>query len=171
MTAIVTKANLLDNDLLRVNRELKRLASAKCRLKKAPTHTNYNAALTEILQEEELLRCVKAYISGPRKNINHITQEEVDNLNLNETAKALNNIRSKKTHTRWLTTVDGDNDEFREACRIEQMLMKHRDAISTKSKKNVSRIEMMHMLDTLVVCSDLSTEECIERIKRFIEEE
>ena len=171
MTAIVAKASELNNDVLAIQRELKRVASIKCRLKKMPFRSDFEANMTAILQEEELLKNVRSYVAGPRKNVNTLTQEEVDLMTLDEVMKAIKSIQSKKYHTKWLTTEPGDNDEYREACRIEDMLKARRDALAPKSNGYISRIDLQTLLYTLKACSDLSVEDCIARIEQYINED
>ena len=170
MRNIATVAEELNYDLEVINRELKRLASVKCRIKKMPGRSDFQEKLTEVLQEEEMMKCVKAYVVGPRKNVNYLTQDEVDSMTLDETMKALKAIQSKKTHTKWLTTEPGDNDEYREACRIEQMLKDHRDSMAPKKLGMLGKNDVMQMLDTVGMCNDLTAEECIEQLRRMIKE-
>lgn len=171
MTAIVTKANELDNDMTAVLKELKRVASIKCRLKKMPGRSDFQANMTAVLQEEELLKSVRSYIAGPRKNVNMLTQEEVDLMTLDEVMKAIRSIQSKKTHTKWLTTTPGDNDEYREACRIENMLKARREALAPKSNGYISKIELQGLLDYIKACGDITVNQCIARIEQYINEE
>lgn len=170
MRAIAETANRFDNDIETVNRELKRIASVKCRLKKMPGRSDFQEKLTTVLQYEEQLKNVKAFITGPRKNVNTLTQDEVDNMTLDETFKALKAIQSKKTHTKWLTTEPGNNDEYREACRIEQMLKDHRDAIAPKKLGNISKVDALNIINAVGVCNDISLEDAIAHLKKLIEE-
>ena len=55
-------------------------------------------------------------------------QTDVDELDYDETIKAIRSIQSKKTLTKWLTTVENDNDEYRKACKIEKMLIERRES-------------------------------------------
>lgn len=167
--AVATKAEELGHDLIKINRELKRVASVKCRLKKMPFKSTFEKEMTEVLLEEQLLKNVRDLVAGPRKNVNTITQEEVDQLNLPETMKAIKAIQSKKTHTKWLTCEPGNNDEYREACRIEDMLKKHRDELMPR--KSDSKSEVLAILDSLKVCNDMSAEDCIRYIEEKLKED
>ena len=170
MRAIVAEANRLDNSIENVNRELKRLASVKCRLKKMPGRSDFQANMTEVLLQEELLKNVKNYISGPRKTVNTLTQEEVNRMTLDEVVKAIKSIQSKKTHAKWQTTTPGDNDDFREACRIEEMLKARRDELNPHHGNSVSKHELFNFIATLRLCDDLDVETCLDRIEQFVEE-
>ena len=169
MTAVTTKAAELDFDIDLVQKELKRIASVKCRLKKMPGRPSFHDEMTRVLQEEQLLKNVREYINGPRKNVSTLTQEEVDIMTIDDVMKALKAIQSKKTHTKWLTDEPGNNDQYREACRIENMLKARRDALQPKNCNVIHKIDLQKMLDTLKGCSDLTAEECISRIEEFME--
>ena len=169
MTAVTTKAAELDFDIDLVQKELKRIASVKCRLKKMPGRPSFHDEMTRVLQEEQLLKNVREYINGPRKNVSTLTQEEVDIMTIDDVMKALKAIQSKKTHTKWLTDEPGNNDQYREACRIENMLKARRDALQPKNCNVIHKIDLQKMLDTLKGCSDLTAEECIRRIEEFME--
>lgn len=167
--AIATKAEELEFDLVKINRELKRVASVKCRLKKMPYKSTFEAEMSAVLHEEQLLKNVRDFVAGPRKNVNTITQEEVDQLSLHETMKAIKAIQSKKTHTKWLTCEPGDNDEYREACRIEKMLKKHRDELTPR--KSESKANVQAILDSLKMCNDMTAEDCIKYIEEKLKED
>lgn len=179
MTEIVAKSTELNNDLVEVNKEIKRLASIKCRLKKMPGRKDYNEEMTKVLQEEQLIKSVRDYLQGPKKNINTVTQEDVDAMDYDEVCKAIRSIQSKKTHTKWAEDckkdkegnfIPGSGDSYKEACRIEAMLVAHRDKLKPVSEGAVRKTDLYAMLETLALASDLDTATCIERIREFIEE-
>lgn len=168
MLAVKAKAESLSYDIVKVKRELKRIASAKCRLKQNPRKATFNDEMTKTLQEEYLLKAVKDLINGPRKNVNTLTQDEVDKMNPEEVIKAIRAIQSKKYHTRWLNDEEGNNDDYREACRIEEMLKRRRESLSHSS--NATKYSVQKLLDVLKTCDDLSTEDCIKRIEAALNE-
>ena len=170
MRAVIETAANLDNNIENVNRELKRLASVKCRLKKMPGRSDFQANMTAVLQQEELLKNVRAYLNGPRKNVNTVTQEDVDRMTLDETMKAIKAIQSKKYHTKWLTNNPGDNDDYREACRIEEMLKKHRDIMAPRVTGHISRNELLDFIGIIRMCDDIDVDTCLDRIEQFVKE-
>ena len=169
MTAVIAKAEELDYDISNVQRELKRLASIKCRLKKMPYKPNFDAEMTSVLKEEHLVKNVRDYINGPRKNVNTLTQEDVDKMTIDDVIKALKAIQSKKYHTKWLTDTPGDNDQYHEACRIEDMLKTRRDALQPKNCNVIHKLEIHKFLDMLESCGDLTAAQCIERLREYLE--
>lgn len=179
MTEIVTKAAELDNDLVQVKKELKRIASMKCRLKKMPGRKTYQEEMTKILQEEQLLKNVRDYLDDPKKNVNNLTWEDISVMGYDEVCKAIRSIQSKKTHTKWAEDcerdengnyIPGTGDSYKEACRIERMLVARRDAIKPISNSEVRKSDLKELLENLRMCSDLDVETCIERIEQFLED-
>jgi len=104
-----------------VARELKRIQSIKCRLKKQKGKSTYEAEMTEVIKQEQLLKEVRQLLDPKEKPVTMYEQADVDKLDYDETIKAIRSIQSKKTLSRWLTDVECDNDEFRNAVRIEKM--------------------------------------------------
>ena len=173
----MTKTNLKEvekvaNDLKtveNVNRELKRIASVKCRLKKQKGRADYSDKMTEILQQEQLLKEVKQLIDPKEKPVTMYEQVDVDQLDYDETIKAIRSIQSKKTLSRWLTTVEGDNDEFRNAARIEKMLIERREIIKPVDDANVRKTDIQTIIDTIESSGDVSQEKIIELLKNVIQ--
>ena len=91
------KALELGQDLDVVKKELKRVASVKCRLLKQKGRPDYEMVLEEVLKEEQLLKEVRTYITGSKKTVTTFVQEDVDQLTYDETVKALKSIQSKKS--------------------------------------------------------------------------
>lgn len=179
MTEIVTKAAELENDLVQVKKELKRIASMKCRLKKMPGRKTYQEEMTKILQEEQLLKNVRDYLDDPKKNVNTLTLEDISIMGYDEVCKAIRSIQSKKTHTKWAedcerdengSYIPGTGDSYKEACRIERMLVARRDEIKPISNNEVRKSDLKELLENLRMCSDLDVETCIERIEQFLDD-
>ena len=110
---IEAKADELGRDLAVVASEIKRLQSAKCRLKKFKGRSDYEVKMTAILQEEEVLKEVRQLLDPKEKPVTMYTQDDVKVLDYDETVKALKSIQSKKC----LTKYDPDNqDGYKRAC-------------------------------------------------------
>ena len=177
-TEIITKSTELNHDLVRVNKELKRIASVKCRLKKMPGRATFELEMARVLQEEELLKNVRDYIAGPRKNINNVTEEEIADMSYEEVCKAIRAIQSKKTHTKWAEDckkdekgmfIPGTGEQYLEACRIEEMLAARREELKPSDSKRLRKSDLRALLDTMKLASDLTVEECIARLEAFLE--
>ena len=152
-------------NLEEIKRELKRLQSLKCNLKKNKFQKDYEAKMTAILQEEQLMKEVRDLFNPKKKFVTELTQEDVDRLDWDETIKAIKSIQSKKYHTRWLTPVEGDNDEYRSACRIEEMLLNHKNEVRPIEETVVRKSDIQTIIDTIENSGNLSQEEILRLLK------
>lgn len=165
---IEKKALELGEDLEVVKRELKRVASIKCRLLKQKGRSDYEEALESVLKEEQILKEVRTYITGAKKTVTTFEQEDVDKLTYDETVKALKSIQSKKSLTRWLTTNEGDNDEFRQACKIEGMLKEHIKDVKPVEDNVVKKSEIQGVIEMIENVEDISREKILEMLKGLL---
>lgn len=165
MKEVEKRANELGNDLLEVARHLKSIQSKKCRLKKMSGHSSYQKMMTEILQEEELLKQVRQLLDPKEKPVTMYEQEDVDMLDYDETIKAIRSIQSKKTLSKWLTDEEGNNDEYRNACRIEAMLIERRNSIKPIDNDHIRKSDLQTIIDTIESTHDISKETIVELLK------
>ena len=152
-------------NLEEIKRELKRLQSLKCNLKKNKFQKDYEAKMTAILQEEQLMKEVRDLFNPKKKFVTELTQEDVDRLDWDETIKAIKSIQSKKYHTRWLTPVEGDNDEYRSACQIEEMLLNHKKEVRPIEETVVRKSDVQTIIETIENSGNLSQEEILRLLK------
>ena len=172
----MTKTNLIKveqkaNELKTIEnvaRELKRIQSLKCRLKKQKGRSDYAEAMAEALAEEQLLKEVRQLLDPKEKPVTQYEQADVDQLDYDETIKAIRSIQSKKTLSRWLTTTEGDNDEFRNAERIEKMLIERRESIKPVDENNVRKTDIQTIIDTIESSGKLSQEKIVEMLKSLV---
>lgn len=151
-----------------IARELKRVQSIKCRLKKQKGKSTYESEMNEVLREEQLLKEARQLLDPKEKPTTQYTQEDVDSLDYDETIKAIRSIQSKKTLTRWLTTVEGDNEEFKNAEKIEKMLIERREKIKPVDENNVRKTEIQTIIDTIESSGKLSQEKVVELLKKLV---
>lgn len=168
MKDVEKRAAELGNDLAVVSKELKRVQSIKCRLNKQKGRSDYADQMKAVLAEEHLLKNVRQLLDPKEKAVTAYDQVDVDMLDYDETVKAIRSIQSKKTLTRWLTTVEGDNDEFRNACRIEAMLIKHRDEVRPVDDAYIRKTDLLTIIDTIEGSGELSQERIIEMLKSLM---
>ena len=168
VTMVELKAVELGLDLDQVKKELKRVASVKCRLLKQKGRSDYELALEEVLKEEQLLKEVRTYIVGSKKTVTTFEREDVEKLTYDETIKALRSIQSKKSLTKWLTDVEGDNDEYRNACRIEEMIKEHLKMVKPIEDNTVRKSDIQNIIDTIESTGKISTEKILEMLKELI---
>lgn len=177
MTQVIAKAAELNNSIIELNKALKRVASAKTRLNHAPGLPDYNVKMAAILQEEQLLKNVRAYLTEPRKTVNDLTSEDIAAMNYDEVCKAIRSIQTKKTHTKYAEDckkdenglfIPGSGAMFLEACRIEDMLKERREELNPTGSAKFSKALLMELIATLRICSDLDVATCLDRIEAFV---
>lgn len=166
MNKVEMKAVELNNDINEVKRELKRIASIKSRLKKQRGKASYEEEMNKALQYEELLKEVRSLLSGSaQKYVPQYTLEDVQELSYDETIRAIKSIQSKKSLTKWLTSVEGDNDEYRNACRVEEMLRAHKEILQPSTIGAISKSDIQSVIDN---SESLSKEEIVEMLKSLL---
>lgn len=172
----MTKTNLKEVEKVAVElgsveavaKELKRVQSTKCRLKKQKGKATYEQEMNEVLREEQLLKEARQLLDPKEKPVTMYEQEDVNSLDYDETIKAIRSIQSKKTLTRWLTTVEGDNEEFKNAEKIEKMLIERREKIKPVDENNVRKTEIQTIIDTIESSGKLSQEKVVELLKKLV---
>jgi hypothetical protein len=163
---VIQKALDLNNDMNEVKRELKRVASIKSRLKRQRGKSTFEQEMNEVVLYEELLKEVRSHLNGGgQKSVPQYTEEDVKELSYDETIRAIKSIQSKKSLTKWLTTTEGDNDEYRNACRIEQMLREHKETLQPSGSTSVVKEKLQDILDNQ---ETLSKEEILQMLQELI---
>lgn len=162
-------AESFGNDVVRVNSELRKVQSKKCRLKKQKFKSTYQEEMQKVLDYEQVLKEARQLLDPKEKPVTMYTQEDVNMLDYDEVVKAIKSIQSKKTHTRWLTENDGDNDEFRNACRIEKMLQERRELIKPLDEDiYVRKTDVQTIIDTIESSGNLSKERILQLLKELM---
>lgn len=151
-----------------VKNELKKVQSLKCRLKKQRGRSDYTTEMDRILNYENDLKDVRNLMDPREKPITKYTQEDVDRLDYDQTIKGIKSIQSKKTLTRWLTDVEGDNEEFKNACIIETMLIEHRNKIKPLDPDHVRKSDIITIIDTIESSGTLSQEKIVELLRTLV---
>lgn len=149
--------------LEQIKKELKRLASVKCRLNKQRGKKTYQEEMEKVLEQESKLKELRDTLVQPKKTVTTLTYEDIQELSYEEVQRAIKSIQSKKSNTKWLTPIEGDNDEFRDACRIESMLNERRSELQPTSITIKSKLS-----DILEMSDNLSKDELIEMLKELV---
>ena len=157
-----------NNDEMAIQKELKRIQSVKCRLKKQKGKSSYEKEMTETLKYEQILKEAKNLLNPKEKFVTDYNQDDVNQLDYDETIKAIRSIQSKKTLTKWLTDIEGDNDEYRKACEIEKMLVERRNQIKPVDNEFVRKTDVQTIIDTLESSGKLSQEKIVELLKKLV---
>lgn len=149
-----------------INKELRKMSSQKCRLAKNKFQAGYTEKMTRIVQIEQVLKEAKRLLDPKEKPVTMYEQADVDKLDYDETVKALKSIQSKKTNTQWLTDVQFDNDEYRRAEKIEQMLKAHREVVRPLDNDlYIRRSDLQTIIDTIESSGKLSQAKILELLK------
>lgn len=162
-------AKEFNNDVLEIAKELKRVQSIKCRLKKQKGKSTYEDEMREVLSYEQILKEARQLLDPKEKPVTRYEQSDVDMIeDYDELEKAIRTIQSKKTLSKWLTPIEGDNDEYRNACRIEKMLIERRSQIKPIDDKFVRKSDLVTIIDTIESSGTLTQEKIVELLKGLL---
>lgn len=158
-----------NNDVELVQKEIKRVQSIKCRLKKQKGKKSYEKDMTDTLKYEQILKEAKNLLDPKEKPVTMFEKSDVEKLDYDQTIKAIRSIQSKKTLTKWLNDRENDNDEYRNACKIEKMLLEHKKNIQPVDEQYVRKTEVQKIIETIQESGELSQEKILELLKTIIE--
>lgn len=157
-----------NNDIESIQREIKRIQSVKCRLKKQKGKNTYQEDMSETLRYEQVLKEAKNVLEPKDKPVTMFEQADVDQLDYDEVVKAIRSIQSKKTLTRWLNDRECDNDEYRKAVQIEKMLLERKKQIQPVDALNIRKSDVQKVIDVLEDTAKLDKKRIIEMLKDII---
>lgn len=158
----------LNYDLDEIAKELKRVQSIKCRLKTQKGKASYEKDMEETLRYEQVLKEARNLVEPKKKPVTEFTKEDVEKLDYDETIKAILSIQSKKTRTKWLTTEEGNNEEYKKACEIEKLLIERREQIKPVDDEHVRKTDVKTIIETLESSGNLSQDQIKELLKKLI---
>lgn len=161
-------AEKFGSDIEAISKELKRVQSLKCRLKKQKGKKSYESEMTEVVKYEQVLKEARQLLDPKEKPVTMYSQDDVKQLDYDETVKAIRSIQSKKTLTKWLTDTEGDNDEYRKAVEIEKMLIDRRESIKPVDNEYIRKTDVQTIIDTIESSGALSQEKIVELIKNLL---
>lgn len=159
-------ASKFNNDTLKIKNELKRVQSQKCRLLKQKGKKTYKEELTKILQYEQVLKETRNLLEPKEKTTLEYNKEDVEKLDYNKTISALRSIQSKKSNTRWLTTEEGENEEYKNAVRVEKLLLEHKKEIKPIEAGYIRKSDLETIIET-IESNELSQERIVELLKKL----
>lgn len=132
-----------------VKKALRSIQSRKSRLKKQKGRKDYDEKMTEILQQEQLLKEVRDYFEPKRIPVPEMTQKDIELLDYDETLKAIKSIQSKKCLVQHATENIEDNEEYKKACEIEKMLLEHKQNIKPIEETVIRKSDINDLIDHL----------------------
>jgi Trm5-related predicted tRNA methylase len=153
-----------------VKKELKKVQSQKCRLAKMKAKETYEQEMTEVVAYEQALKEVRRYLEPKKLTVTTMTQEQISELNFDETVKAIKSIQSKKCNTQYLTANIEDNVEYQEALKIEGWLKEHRETIRPVEETVVKKSEIDNMMEHIsTLDGNLDASYVMEMLKKLKE--
>lgn len=161
-------ANDFDNDLQKLNLELKRIASVKCRLKKQKCKSTYQAEMQKVLVEEQLLKEAKSLVEPKKTTVTTMTQSDIDILDYDETIKAIKSIQSKKCLSRWLTPDEKTNDVYQSALKIESLLLDHKKHVQPIENTTVRKTDVQTIINSLQNNDQLDKATIVELLNKLM---
>lgn len=138
-------AQSMNNDLEMVKKELKKVQSQKCRLIKQKSNKTYETEMTKVIKYEQALKETRNYLEPKKIQVTTMTEKDIELLNFDETMKAIRSIQSKKCLSQYEETLDSYN----EACRIESMLLKHKNEVKPIEETVVKKSSINDLIENL----------------------
>ena len=145
----IEKAAKNFKDVEEVKKAIRSLQSRKSRLKKQKSRKDYEKLMTEILQEEQLLKEVRDYFEPKTIPVPKMTKSDIELLDYEETIRAIKSIQSKKCLVQHATERLEDNAEYKKACEIEKMLLEHKKKIKPIEETVVRKSDINDLIDHL----------------------
>lgn len=145
LTAIEAAKAEFNGDLGLVKKELKRLQSVKCRLKKEKASADYQSRMEAVLDREQVLKEVRSLLDPKEVKVPDFTQEDVDRLDYDQTMKAIKSIQSKKCLSLQDDSEHG-RSELAKAEKVEQMLLAHKKTVKPVEDGVVRKTEVQAIL-------------------------
>ncbi len=152
-----------------VKKAIRSLQSRKSRLKKQKGRKDYDEKMTEILQQEQLLKEVRDYFEPKTIPVPKMTKSDIELLDYDETLKAIKSIQSKKCNVQHLTENINDNEEYKRACQIENWLLEHKQNIKPIEETVVRKSEINDLIDHLQKQEEkISTEYVVSLLEELL---
>lgn len=143
---------------------LRSVQSKKCRLAKQKSRQDYDVLMTEVLQKEQQLKEVVNYLEPKKLFVTEMSEDDIKNLNYEETCRALKSIQSKKC----LTQFD-DEEEYLKACKIEGWLKDHRAEIKPIEETLVRKSDVMDIINNIEKLDEkISKEYILEQLRGLL---
>jgi hypothetical protein len=131
------------NRLTEIARQLKNLSSIKTNLKKQQLRKDYHEKLAAVTTAMDALQDERRRLQPPKHTVTTITQEQVADLDYDETVRAIKSIQSKKTRSQY----SEDREPYESAIRIEQMLLAHKETLKPSDRSSVRLSTIREILE------------------------
>lgn len=163
LTAIEAVKAEFNGDLGLVKKELKRLQSVKCRLKKEKDSADYAQRMQYVLDREQVLKEVRSLLDPKPIKVPDMTEEHIAQLDYDQTMKAIKSIQSKKCLSLQDDSEHG-RSELAKAEKVEQMLLAHKKTVKPVDDDSVRKTEIQAIIDQLESNPKSLTKKSIEEL-------
>ena len=158
----LSRSELVGMDLVGLNKELKRVASLKCNLKKRKGVVDKEKELVEILSYEDMVKEVKNGKLNKGKSYFEFEKEDIDKLEIDELVRFRKGVSSKKC-------LDGGDSEILEKC--EELLKYSKEVLDDKrnreEKELIKKSEICKLLENYKMGGDVKI--LIEKLEEMVE--
>ena len=153
-----------NGDLDRIKKELKRLQSIKCRLQKQKSRSDYDVKMTETLEKIQELQEARNYLEPKKVQVTTMTKSQIETLTYVETMRAIKSIQSKKC----LTKDDDISEDYDEACKIEDMLLEHKNNNKPLEDTVISKKSIVDLINNLEQLEELDKDYVLEQLNNLL---
>lgn len=155
-----------------IKKELKRVQSVKCRLKKQKAREDYEIEMEKVVSYEQALKEAREYYEPKKPTVTTMTWDQIKELDYEQTMKAIKSIQSKKCNSQYLTKDINENVEYQQAVQIEQMLLEHKKQVKPVEETVVRKSEIDNIIGHIEnQQEELSKEYVLELLKKLKEQE
>ena len=146
----LTRNELINISIEELNKELKRVSSLKCNLKKRKNVADYDAELADILSYDDLVKEVKYSLSNKGKTYFDFDKADIEALTVEELVRFRKGISSKKC-------LAGSDFEVIDKC--EELLSFSKEVLDAKrideSDTAVTKAALRTLLDNYSMHNDI----------------
>lgn len=148
-------------------KELRNVQSKKCRFAKKKDREDYDQVMTELLKREQALKELVKFYEPKKVFVTQFTKEDIEELDYEETLKAIKSIQSRKCNTNYPEL----EDEYQKACKIEAMLLEHKIAVKPADSTTVKKSQVQNLINHIQSQKNITKKEMISYLERLINEE
>ena len=168
LTAIEAVKAEFNSDLGLVKKELKRLQSVKCRLKKEKDSADYASRMQYVLDREQVLKEVRSLLDPKPVKVPDMTAADIAQLDYDQTMKAIKSIQSKKCLSLQDDSEHG-RSELAKAEAVEKLLLEHKKTVKPIDDDSIRKTDIQAIIDLLESNPKSMTKKAIEEaLKKMI---
>jgi len=126
---------------------------------------NYEAAMAELLAEEQALKEARTILEPKDRKVTEYTQADVDRLDYDSARKALRSIQSTKCLT---STLEEDKSRYKNACKIEKMIKSRLDEIKPIDDDLIKKKDLVAIIDSIKTADRIKKDKIVEMLESLL---